>query len=569
MQAQTNAPTSKSSSAAWARRSSCSSWSSYLSCGLLAFQARSCSSPLPVPVLSSPSLCLAPDFVDFNGHRNHVSKGNSLLVYALVFFIIGVPVALPCFTTTTMAVGAAYLAHRKCIVQKLTAMKPLTGVGMLCSDKTGMLTASKDSFMTVAVLASSHIVKSLDSTDKVTIIGLQHDAEERKKVFPGAQENLPQPWKTRKFTPFDPVSKRIDAEVEKDGKKYTVCKGAPTAVPILRKFDPKTVNEYRQTSQAFAEKGLRSLRVAINEAGKDWELLGIMSMFDPPRADTVSTYTVYEAQDLGIHIKLLTGHAVAIAKGKRPAKKTAGARYQRIRVYDSQRLIGSGMSGSDVRDFVEASDGFADLFPEHKYQGVNDPPSLKADCRIALEGASDAAHSAADVVSLEEGPNSIINSITVARQIFHRMKAYIIQRIALCIHLEVYLAFILNETIQVDLIVFLPIFSDVATIAIAYDHAPYAKSPVEWELSKVWVISTIVVLYHHNISVGNRATGGAFPEGVIRFALLPTHEGFVGLDPYPQKGPGNSESKGHIFGRRGLCTRRIALLLGHIRAAHC
>ncbi|KAJ7834384.1 plasma-membrane proton-e [Mycena olivaceomarginata] len=440
-------------------------------------------------------------------------KENSLLVYALVFFIIGVPVGLPCVTTTTMAVGAAYLARRKCIVQKLTAIESLAGVDMLCSDKTGTLTANKlslnepyvspgvdrDWFMTVAVLASSHNIKALDPIDQVTIIGL--------KDFPKAQENLRSGWKTRNFTPFDPVSKRIEAHVEKDGRKYTACKGAPNAILKLRKFDTKTVNEYREVSQSFASKGFRSLGVAIKEDGKDWELLGIMSMFDPPRSDTAAT--IQEAQNLGIHIKMLTGDAVAIAK------ETCKQLQLGTNVYDSQRLIGSSMSGSDVRDFVEAADGFAEVFPEHKYQvvemlqqrghltamtgdGVNDAPSLKkADCGIAVEGASDAARSAADVVFLDEGLNSIITSIKVARQIFHRMKAYIIYRIALCIHLEVYLALsmlILNETIRVDLIVFLAIFADVATIAIAYDRAPYAKTPVEWELPKVWVISTIMGL---------------------------------------------------------------------------
>ncbi|KAF8179363.1 E1-E2 ATPase-domain-containing protein [Mycena galopus ATCC 62051] len=363
-------------------------------------------------------------------------KENSLLVYALVFFIIGVPVGLPCVTTTTMAVGAAYLARRKCIVQKLTAIESLAGVDMLCSDKTGTLTANKlslnepyvspgvdrDWFMTVAVLASSHNIKSLDPIDKVTIVGL--------KDFPGAQENLRSGWKTHRFVPFDPVSTRIEAEVEKDGKKYTACKGAPNAILKLRKFDAATVNEYRQTSQTFAEKGFRSLGVAIKEDGKDWQLLGIM--FDPPRGDTAST--IQEAQDLGIHIKMLTGDAVAIAK------ETCKKLQLGTNVYDSQRLIGSGMSGSDVRDFVEAADGFAEVFPEHKYQvvemlqqrghlaamtgdGVNDAPSLKkADRGIAVEGASDAARSAADVVFLDEGLNSIITSIKVARQIFHRMK---------------------------------------------------------------------------------------------------------------------------------------------------
>ncbi|KIM86703.1 hypothetical protein PILCRDRAFT_96084 [Piloderma croceum F 1598] len=457
----------------------------------------------------------------FRGIGIATPKENSLLVYALIFFVSRVPVGLPCVTTTTMAVGAAYLARRKAIVQKLTAIESLAGVDMLCSDKTGTLTANKLSlnnpyiapdvdpnwFMTespctnfqfsnVAVLASSHNVKSLDPIDKVTIVGL--------KDFPKAQENLKTGWTTHKFTPFDPVSKRITAEVEKDGKKYTCAKGAPNAILKLHKFAPSTVVQYRSTAQEFAQRGFRSLGVAVKEQGGDWVLLGIMCMFDPPRPDTAAT--IREAKDLGIHIKMLTGDAVAIAI------ETCKQLSLGTNVYDSERLIGGTMSGSDVRDFIEGADGFAEVFPEHKYQVVSmlqerghltamtgdvyDAPSLKkADCGIAVEGASDAARTAADVVFLDDGLSTIITSIKVARQIFHRMKAYIIYRIALCIHLEVYLMLsmlILNETIRVDLVVFLAIFADVATIAIAYDNAPFERKPVDWQLPKVWIISTVM-----------------------------------------------------------------------------
>ncbi|RSH85711.1 hypothetical protein EHS25_003852 [Saitozyma podzolica] len=449
----------------------------------------------------------------FRGVQISTPSQNNLLVYALVFLIIGVPVGLPVVTTTTLAVGAAYLARRKAIVQKLTAIESLAGVDILCSDKTGTLTANKLSlndpfiapdvdpnwFMTVAVLASSHNVRGLDPIDKVTVVGL--------KDYPKAQEMLRAGWKTNKFTPFDPVSKRITAEVEKDGKKFTCAKGAPNAILKLSRFDADTVRAYRDQAQQFATRGFRSLGVAVKEDGKDWELLGMLCMFDPPRADTAKT--IGEAHELGIQVKMLTGDAVAIAK------ETCKQLGLKTNVYDSEKLIGGGMAGSDIRDFVEAADGFAEVFPEHKYQvvsllqerghltamtgdGVNDAPSLKkADCGIAVEGASDAARTAADVVFLDEGLSTIITAIKVARQIFHRMKAYIIYRIALCVHLQVYLMLsilILNETIRVDLIVFLAIFADVATIAIAYDRAPYARQPVEWQLPKVWIISTIMGL---------------------------------------------------------------------------
>ncbi|PWN35466.1 putative PMA1-H+-transporting P-type ATPase [Meira miltonrushii] len=439
-------------------------------------------------------------------------RDNNLLIYTLIFLIIGVPVGLPCVTTTTMAVGAAYLAKRQAIVQKLTAIESLAGVDILCSDKTGTLTANKLSIhepftsegvdvnymMAVAALASSHNVKSLDPIDKVTISTL--------KDYPAAIEELGTGWTTHKFTPFDPVSKRITAEVEKDGKQYTAAKGAPNAILKLCAPDKETADQYRKVAGDFASRGFRSLGVAINDG--QWKLLGLLPMFDPPRSDTAAT--IAEAQSLGVGVKMLTGDAVAIAK------ETCKMLALGTKVYDSQRLIGSGgMTGSAIHDFVEAADGFAEVFPEHKYQvvemlqhrghltamtgdGVNDAPSLKkADCGIAVEGASDAARSAADVVFLDEGLSTIITSIKVARQIFHRMKAYIQYRISLCIHLEVYLVLsiiILNEVIRADLIVFIALFADLATIAIAYDNAPHARAPVEWQLPKIWVISTILGL---------------------------------------------------------------------------
>ncbi|KAE8233069.1 hypothetical protein CF326_g1896 [Tilletia indica] len=438
---------------------------------------------------------------------------NNLLIYTLIFLIIGVPVGLPCVTTTTMAVGAAYLAKRQAIVQKLTAIESLAGVDVLCSDKTGTLTANKLSIhepftsegvdvnymMAVAALASSHNVKSLDPIDKVTLTTL--------KDYPGAQEELASGWTTQKFTPFDPVSKRITAEVQKDGVQYTAAKGAPNAILKLCAPPAEQAAEYRKVAGDFAARGFRSLGVAIKDS-QGWRLLGLLPMFDPPRSDTAAT--IAEAQTLGVSVKMLTGDAVAIAK------ETCKMLALGTKVYDSHRLIGSGgLTGSAIHDFVEAADGFAEVFPEHKYQvveilqqrghltamtgdGVNDAPSLKkADCGIAVEGASDAARAAADVVFLDEGLSTIITSIKVARQIFHRMKAYIQYRISLCLHLEVYLVLtiiILNETIRSNLIVFLALFADVATIAIAYDNAPHAKQPVEWQLPKIWIISVILGL---------------------------------------------------------------------------
>jgi H+-transporting ATPase len=387
----------------------------------------------------------------------------------------------------------------------------IQGVDVLCSDKTGTLTANQLSIrdpyvadgvdvnwmMAVAALASSHNVKSLDPIDKVTILTL--------KRYPRAKELLSGGWKTDKFTPFDPVSKRITAECQKDGVKYICAKGAPKAILNLSNCSKETADMYKAKTTEFARRGFRSLGVAVKEGDKEWQLLGMLPMFDPPREDTAST--IAEAQVLGLSVKMLTGDAIAIAK------ETCKMLALGTKVYNSERLIHGGLSGSTQHDLVEKADGFAEVFPEHKYQvvemlqerghltamtgdGVNDAPSLKkSDCGIAVEGATEAAQAAADIVFLAPGLSTIVSAIKIARQIFQRMKAYIQYRIALCLHLEVYLVtsmVIINETVRVELIVFLALFADLATIAVAYDNAHFEARPVEWQLPKIWIISVIL-----------------------------------------------------------------------------
>ena len=351
--------------------------------------------------------------------------------------------------------------------------------------------------MAVAALASSHNTKSLDPIDKVTILTL--------KKYPKAREILESGWKTQKYTPFDPVSKRITTEALYNGQLFTCAKGAPKAILSITNCSKETSDLFKAKAAEFARRGFRSLGVAVKEGDKDWILLGMLPMFDPPREDTAQTIT--EAQTLGLKVKMLTGDAIAIAK------ETCTMLNLGSKVYNSEKLIHSGLSGSTQHDLVERADGFAEVFPEHKYQvvemlqerghltamtgdGVNDAPSLKkSDCGIAVEGASEAAQAAADIVFLAPGLSTIVSAIKIARQIFQRMKAYIQYRIALCLHLEIYLVtsmVIINETVRVDLVVFLALFADLATIAVAYDNAHYEARPVEWQLPKIWIISVVL-----------------------------------------------------------------------------
>ena len=442
----------------------------------------------------------------------------AILRYTLAITIIGVPVGLPAVVTTTMAVGAAYLAKKQAIVQKLSAIESLAGVEILCSDKTGTLTKNKlslhepytvegveaDDLMLTACLAASRKKKGLDAIDKAFLKSLIN--------YPRAKAALTK-YKVIEFQPFDPVSKKVTAIVESpEGERIICVKGAPLFVLNAVEGDhpiPEDVHEnYQNTVAEFASRGFRSLGVARKRGEGHWEILGIMPCMDPPRDDTAAT--VNEARRLGLRVKMLTGDAVGIAK------ETCRQLGLGTNIYDADRLGLSGggdMAGSEIADFVENADGFAEVFPQHKYNaveilqsrgylvamtgdGVNDAPSLKkADTGIAVEGATDAARSAADIVFLAPGLSAIIDALKTSRQIFHSMYADVVYRIALSLHLEIFLGLwiaILNKSLNIDLVVFIAIFADVATLAIAYDNAPYDPAPVKWNTPRLWGMSIIL-----------------------------------------------------------------------------
>nr|CAP70083.1 plasma membrane ATPase 2 [Plenodomus lingam] len=446
-----------------------------------------------------------------------------ILKFTLAITIVGVPVGLPAVVTTTMAVGAAYLAKKQAIVQKLSAIESLAGVAVLCSDKTGTLTKNKlslaepytvngiepEDLMLTACLAASRKKKGIDAIDKAFLKALRY--------YPRAK-NVLSKYRVVEFHPFDPVSKKVQAVVESPQGERIICvKGAPLfvlrtvqeglALQDLEVPQP-IIDAYKNKVAEFAMRGFRSLGIARKRGKEPWEILGIMPCSDPPRHDTYRTLN--EAKTLGLSVKVLSGDSVGIAR------ETARQLGLGTNFFDAEKLgLGGGgeMPGSEVYDFVEAADGFAEVFPQHKYNvveilqqrgylvamtgdGVNDAPSLKkADTGIAVQGASDAARSAADIVFLAPGLSAIIDALKTSRQIFHRMYAYVVYRIALSLHLEIFLGLwiaILNESLNLQLVVFIAIFADIATLAIAYDNAPYSKTPVKWNLPKLWGMSILL-----------------------------------------------------------------------------
>ena len=427
------------------------------------------------------------------------------LQFALVLTVAAIPVAMPTVLSVTMAVGARLLAKKKAIVSRLVAIEELAGVDVLCADKTGTLTQNKltlgDPFSVNNVTTEQIILSAAlasrgennDTIDLAVLGGLKNkDALKEYQVV--------------HFLPFDPVHKRTEATVKgKDGKTFKVTKGAPQVVLTMSANAGEIKAAADKAVDEFAARGFRSLGVARAEGDGSWQFLGVLPMFDPPREDAKAT--IATALQMGVKIKMVTGDQIAIAK---EMAKTLGLG---TNILDAKTLGDSKKQESAaVIESIEKADGFAEVFPEHKFHivdvlqkhghivgmtgdGVNDAPALKkADCGIAVSSATDAARAAAAIVLMTPGLSVIIDAIKESRRIFQRMNSYAIYRIAETLRVLFFMTLAILAfnfyPLTAVMIVMLALLNDGAILSIAYDNVHYKDKPEAWNMRMVLGVST-------------------------------------------------------------------------------
>ena len=454
-----------------------------------------------------------------------IYRGEAILTtlqFALVLTVAAIPVAMPTVLSVTMAVGARKLAKKQAIVSKLVAIEELAGVDVLCADKTGTLTQNKltlgepfcldkitpDDLILAGALASR---QENDDTIDLAVLGGLKDKDALK------------PYQVTHFTPFDPVHKRTEATVKgADGKTFKVTKGAPQVIQGLSANAAAVKDAVDKAVNDFAARGFRALGVARADGDGKWRLLGVLPLFDPPREDAKAT--IATAAKMGVKIKMVTGDALAIA---REMAKTLG---MGANILDGGELGDSKKEETpEAAKEIEDADGFAQVFPEHKFHivdvlqkhghivgmtgdGVNDAPALKkADCGFAVSGATDAARAAASIVLVAPGLSVIIDAIKESREIFQRMNSYAIYRIAetLRVLLFMTLAIVVFNFFPVTaiMIVMLALLNDGAILSIAYDNVRYRNQPEAWDMRTVLTIATVLGL------VGPIAAFGLFYLG--------------------------------------------------------
>jgi H+-transporting ATPase len=426
-----------------------------------------------------------------------------LLQFALILTIASIPVAMPAVLSVTMAVGALALSKMKAIVSRLDSIEEMAGVDILCSDKTGTLTQN-------VLKLGEPVLFGKASKEEVILYGaLASKEEDQDPIDLAVMEGVSvESYKQTKFVPFDPVSKRTEATLEREGKTIYCTKGAPQVVLGMSQVSDEVLKQAKKAIEELASRGYRTLGVAKSTDYKTWEFLGLLPLSDPLRVD--SKETIEQAEAHGIDVKMVTGDNIAIAK-EISSQLGLGEN-----IFEADTLFGKEQMVADTGEKVEKASGFAQVFPEHKYgivkalqerghitgmtgDGVNDSPALKqADVGIAVSGATDAARAAASLVLTSPGLSVIISAIEEARKIFERMNSYAIYRIVetLRIMFFVVLTMLVYNFYPINalMIILLALLNDFPIMTIAYDNTWLDPNPVRWNMRRVLTVATILGL---------------------------------------------------------------------------
>jgi plasma-membrane proton-efflux P-type ATPase len=426
----------------------------------------------------------------------------------LVLLMSAVPVALPVMFTVSMAVGSKELAKRGVLVTRLSAAEDAATMDVLCVDKTGTITMNQltvtgvmplEPFREADVLSAGALASEESNHDPIDLAFIE--AAKAHRAFDGLAAFTPVT-----FAPFDAKSRRTEAVIEQNGQRFRVMKGAVRTIAEACGLKPPAIDELDARVSAAAAKGYRTLAVARAPEKSSPILLGLVSLYDPPRPDAMQL--IAKLHDLGVPVKMLTGDAlpVGIEIGK-------GVGLGNIKRMADLKTLGA-KDGDQKSDLFSGADGFAEVYPEDKYfvvkqlqdvghvtgmtgDGVNDAPALRqAEVGIAVSTATDVAKGAASVVLTEPGLTNIVALVEQGRTIYQRILTWIINKISRTILKAAFvaIAFVVTGKFVVSafamlLLVFL---TDFAKISLSTDNVRPSRNPETWNVGGFITVSVVL-----------------------------------------------------------------------------
>lgn len=295
------------------------------------------------------------------------------LSFTIVLLVASIPLAIEIVTTTTLAIGSKQLVKHGAIVSKLSAIEELAGMSILCSDKTGTLTLNKmmlqedtpmycegenqESVLVLAAMAAKWQEPPRDALDRLTLGAVNF--------------KLLEPFEQLEYMPFDPTLKRTQGTVKnkETGEVFKTSKGAPHI--LLKLLPPHEISVREAVERDVArlgEQGIRSLAVARSKGESGvWQMVGLLTFLDPPRPDTKQT--IVDAHNYGVQVKMITGDHLLIAR--KTAEDLAMGEViftaERLPMLDEETKAKPDDLSKDYGDLCLVADGFAQVYPEHKY----------------------------------------------------------------------------------------------------------------------------------------------------------------------------------------------------------
>jgi len=452
----------------------------------------------------------------YDGFRTSTGVTKSILD-ALAILIASIPIALPLVLNVNLALGASFMAkEHSAIVTSIPALQDIASMSMLCSDKTGTLTTANMSI----ILDKIHASGDFSREDVILFAYMCSNPDKKDDPIDRAIVNAfnKSTAKARKseyvqteIIGFDPTVKRVVAFVNHQGKMYTIAKGLPAKVidtaagsiddhelqwKVELCDNKEFMKDITDTDTSLSKAGYKTIGVAVCEGDARelgdaavWKFAGLLPMLDPPREDTAAT--INSMHHANVSVKMITGDHLNVG-------------------IETARLIGLGTdihAGEEIRNapqelkkqLIWEADGFASVLPSDKREavmtlrnefglvvgmtgdGVNDAPALSAaQVGIAVEGATDAAKNAADLILTEPGLRPIYAAILESRRIFARIKSYVVYRVAASIIMALVLSvLIFSHGCAVDplLVIILALLNDLSMVPVAYDRAQATTKP--------------------------------------------------------------------------------------------
>jgi plasma-membrane proton-efflux P-type ATPase len=425
----------------------------------------------------------------------------------LVLLMSAVPVALPVMFTVSMAVGSKELTKLGVLVTRLSAAEDAATMDVLCVDKTGTITMNQLAVTGVIPLRATEAdtlfagaLASQEANQDPIDLAFLAVAKER-HIF----DNLPKVALVS-FMPFDAKNRRTEAVLQQNGQRFRVMKGAVRTIAQACGLQAAEIEALEARVSDSALKGYRTLAVARGPETGAPALLGLVTLYDPPRPD--AKQLIATLHDLGVPVKMLTGDALAVA-----SEIARGVGLHNIRRVADLKAASTQL-GNEAVDLLAGADGFAEVYPEDKYivvqhlqaaghvtgmtgDGVNDAPALRqAEVGIAVSTATDVAKGAASVVLTEPGLTDIVALVEQGRTIYQRILTWIINKISRTILKAAFvaIAFVVTGKFVVSAfaMLLLVFMTDFAKIALATDHVRPSRKPETWNIGGFITVSVVL-----------------------------------------------------------------------------